>query len=435
MMRTWLESRASTRPVRDTRGRLHVGQVVGRCLPGAIVMAVLVPASTPASAQDSDAKMEELQQQIELLQRQLEDLRGQVEAQRSAPPPAAPVEDASEPAFSVELSGQIDQGMLVTDDGQDTNFFFVDNANSSSRFRIVGEGAIDDEMTYGTNLAVQIQPNASNVVNQIDQTTGSVGFTVRNVEAYLDHERFGRVWIGQGDTASNNTAEVDLSGTSVVGYSSVSDMAGGMLFRGQDGTLSDTQIGDVFSNFDGLSRQTRIRYDTPKFFNFQASAGVISDQRYDAALTYAAEIFGVKLAAAAAWSANTPDSSHIIDGSVSALLGANAGVFEGVSLTFSSGTERFDEDERDNPLNLYGKLGYQFAPFSIGTTAFSVDFGQTQDLAQNGDRAKTFGAQAVQNVDQAATELYLGYRFHELDRDDAAFQDINAVLTGARVKF
>ena len=41
----------------------------------------------------------------------------------------------------------------------------------------------------------------------------------------------------------------------------------------------------------------------------------------------------------------------------------------------------------------------------------------------------------VQNVDPVATEVYAGYRFFNLSRDDADFDPINAVLTGARVKF
>jgi hypothetical protein len=413
---------------------VFVGPSVLRSLVGAAAIGVLAPVGIQAQAQEADAQMEKLEQQIEELQRQLEDLRDQVARQQTPPPSAAPA-DGGKPRFTLDLSGQIDQGILVADDGQDTNVFFVDNSNSSSRFRMVGEGAVTDDVTAGTNLEVQIQPNASSQVSQNDQNLGSVGFTARKVEFYFDHDRYGKVWVGQGDTASNNTAEVDLSGTSVVGYSSVSDMAGGILFRDQDGVLSDTAIGDVFSNFDGLSRQTRVRYDTPRFYGLQASTSAISDRRWDAALTYAAEIFGAELAAAGAYAYDYPNDSDIVDGSISVLLGDNAGVFEGVSLTFSAGSQLFDESGRDNPVNYYGKLGYQFAPLTIGTTAFSADFGQTNDLAQNGDEAKTFGVQAVQAIDAVSTDLYLGYRHHKLDRDDADFQNVNAVLTGGRVKF
>ena len=42
---------------------------------------------------------------------------------------------------------------------------------------------------------------------------------------------------------------------------------------------------------------------------------------------------------------------------------------------------------------------------------------------------------AVQNTDRIATELYFGYRNHDLDRPGIAVDDINTALFGARVKF
>jgi hypothetical protein len=45
------------------------------------------------------------------------------------------------------------------------------------------------------------------------------------------------------------------------------------------------------------------------------------------------------------------------------------------------------------------------------------------------------GVFMVQNIDPVATELYAGYRYDDLSRNNADFDPINAVLTGARVKF
>ena len=48
---------------------------------------------------------------------------------------------------------------------------------------------------------------------------------------------FGTLRLGQGDTASNGTSEVDLSGTDVAAYSSVADVGGSFEFRdGSDKT-------------------------------------------------------------------------------------------------------------------------------------------------------------------------------------------------------
>jgi hypothetical protein len=55
--------------------------------------------------------------------------------------------------------------------------------------------------------------------------------------------------------------------------------------------------------------------------------------------------------------------------------------------------------------------------------------------ARTATRPRGVGAFVVQNLDPVATELYFGYRHFDLSRDGADFDPINAVLTGARVKF
>jgi hypothetical protein len=43
--------------------------------------------------------------------------------------------------------------------------------------------------------------------------------------------------------------------------------------------------------------------------------------------------------------------------------------------------------------------------------------------------------QLVQNVEDYGIELYAGYRFHTLDRDDADFDDIHVFSAGSRIRF
>jgi hypothetical protein len=56
-------------------------------------------------------------------------------------------------------------------------------------------------------------------------------------------------------------------------------------------------------------------------------------------------------------------------------------------------------------------------------------------LAADGDEATSYGAFLVQNLEPVATQLYLGVRNHALDRPGGDFDDLFAILTGARVKF
>ena len=333
-------------------------------------------------------------------------------------------------AVDFKISGQINRAILWGDNGNDSDLKFVDNDNSSTRFRFTGSNDFENNFSVGIVWEVEMQSNASNDpdidIGENDDT-GDVTFTERKMEFYVNHQTFGRLWLGQGDTASNSTSEVDLSGTDVVTYSAVGDMAGGFTFRTSDDALTPRPaIGSVFSNFDGLSRRDRIRYDTPTFYGFYGSTSYMNGQSYDFALRSAHEWEGFgKLAAAIAYvpGNNQRDEFRQYNGSISFLHNS------GLNLTFSHGTKDFDVRDSDDGKNYYGKLGYKF-----GKWALSVDYAYSENVAQDDDEATAIGAAAVWNI-WDSVQFYGGYRWHELDREGVDFEDINAVMVGGRVKF
>ncbi len=331
-------------------------------------------------------------------------------------------------AVDFKISGQINRAVLWGDNGNNDDLKFVDNDNSSTRFRFTGENDFDENWKVGILWEVQMESNSS-ADDGIDigqnSDVGGTSFTERKIEFYVDHKKLGRISLGQGDTASNSTAEVDLSGTDVVNYSSITDMAGGFSFRDSDDNVVEF-IGDAFSNYDGLSRRDRIRYDTPTFFGFYASGSYMNGQTYDLALRSAHEWenFG-KLAAAVAYvpGNNQRDEYRQLDGSISFLHNS------GLNLTFSHGRRDFDNSDSDDGKNYYGKLGYQF-----GKWALSVDYTYSENVAQDGDEAQSIGGAAVWNI-WDSVQFYGSYRWHELDRDNVNTDDVNAVMVGGRVKF
>ena len=356
-----------------------------------------------------------------------------------AKPPAKPPEpkrvvETGQDKIKLLFYGQVNRAILYSNDGDKGYWYLVDNDNSSTRIGFLGSANPIGDFNIGTRIEVEFQTNASNEVSQRDQNGASDNnFKRRHFDIFVRSERFGKLSLGYGSTASDNTVEVDLSGTDVVGYSSVGDMAGGQFFFDKDtNSLSNTTINDVFANFDGIGRDDRLRYDTPDFYGFVASGSVVSGDAADVALRYSAKLGDFKLAAAAAYSdpAGTSDSTDdILSGSISVLHGS------GFSLTFAAGNQDHKASGRDDGTLYYGKLGYQRKFFSLGTTAMSVDYGRNEDVEQDSDEADTAGFQFVQNIDQWATEYYLGYRYHSLDRDNTDFDDINAVMTGLRVRF
>jgi len=338
--------------------------------------------------------------------------------------------------LNLKLSGQVNRGVLFADDGQDTNTFFVDNDNSSTRFRLTGDAAINEDWRAGFNIEIQAESNSTASVNQNEPNPSSEDFlSERKLEGYIEGTNFGRLTIGQGDTASNNTSEVDLSGTAVVGYSGVEDAAGGVLFRNGDGTLSDVSVGAAFTNLDGLSRRDRLRYDTPSFggLTFSASVGADSEEAdetfYDVAANYKGDVGGVKVAGAVAYASQTVGGAdqEIINGSVSALLDS------GFSLTLAGGNQETDGVADDVTFG-YVKAGYQADWTSLGKTALAVDYAVNENVLGLDDESTSYGLLAVQNIDSVGTELYAGVRTYEVD-GAGDLDDVTVVLAGARFKF
>jgi hypothetical protein len=313
-------------------------------------------------------------------------------------------------------------------DGDNTKVFHVDNVNSSSRLRVVGS-AERDAFTLGTRFEFEMRSNASTEVNQRNDDTGIQGFRERLVEAFFEHDDLGRVTIGQGATAADGTSETDLSGTTVIAYSSISDTAGGLLFFDDDAdALSGTSIGNVFNNFDSLSRQDRIRYDTPTFLGFTAAVDAVSDARWTAALRWSGQNDMIRAAAAFGYSDPGGDRDWILSSSASALH-----LPTGLSLTVSAAGR--DNPNRDDALSLYGKLGWQRDFFSFGRTHLALDIARNDDVAIEDDEATSIGFAAVQNITDFGLELYGLYRWHELDRNGADFDDIHIFTLGTRVRF
>ena len=107
--------------------------------------------------------------------------------------------------------------------------------------------------------------------------------------------------------ATDGVQEIDLSGTDVIAYSSVADSAAAQLLRLSDGTLTDIEIQDAFSNYDG-PRRVRVRYDTPEFYGFTAATAygrdLLSDDAdtrdeniFDASVVYGNEVSDVEFEA------------------------------------------------------------------------------------------------------------------------------------------
>ena len=338
----------------------------------------------------------------------------------------AQVVNIQDGGFSFTFGGQINRGFLFADDGVETNDFSVDNDNSSTRLRA---RAAYDFGTYvvGALIEYEFEFSSTATVNQLDSDQSSSVANERKFELFAETP-YGKFSYGQGDTASNGTSEVDLSGTGVIGYSGVADLAGGILFRNQAGTLTMQNVGGNFSNLDGNSRQERFRYDTPTLGSgFVVSVSAGEDDRNGVAVNYNSDFGNFTLASAISY--NQRQGADRMNGSVSVKHTPT-----GISVTFASGSDDLDNNSRDPGFN-YVKVGYERDFFDFGSTALSVDFYDGEDIASLGSNSDSLGIQVVQNIDRYNLEIYGGYRSYSASSATESFQDIDALLVGARYKF
>ena len=331
------------------------------------------------------------------------------------------------------IGGQLNRAFLYVNDGEEGMYRHVDNENDSTRIFLNADGKINEDWSVGTQFIMLMRSNPSNEMSATAESAGAGSFEEEAAEVYFTHKRLGTLWLGQGDTATNGISETDLSGTSVAGYSSVGDLAGGFAFvTSATGARSSATIGGAADNLDGLDVADRIRYDSPEINGFHLSTSLLGNGIIDAALYYSGDVSGITVEAAAGWyngSGNTDAFTDGISGSVSALAPS------GFSLTLAAGTKSSATQGRDDPKFYYGKVGYQTKLNTFGTTAFAVDLGRFEDSAQNGDTLDTFGAQAVQEIEGTGSSVYVAYRYHTLDRSGTDFDAIHSIMTGAYVAF
>jgi hypothetical protein len=360
-----------------------------------------------------------------------------------AAPAAAAAEERITPPLVLDgavgdgfwLYGQINKGVLVYDDGDDAEIYpLVDNDNSSTRAGIWLRTMPAEDFTFSFNAEGEWKPYSTGAVSQLNDDVVLEETNLRKFEAIAALDGWGTLWLGQGSMASDGVAEQDLSGTTLVAYSSVSSSAGAQRFVTDGGTISPISVGRAFSNYDGLGRLTRLRYDTPTWsgFGLRASIGVDKlggdeDSQWDVAAVYGRDGETVAVRAAAGV-ASRADQSARVSGSVSMLHRET-----GLNLTLAGGGQ--ERDGGDDPYFGYAKLGWTGKTLFADPTAFSIDLYGGASVATSGSESITAGLAVVQPVKRLQTDFYATLRWYDYDDAAASYQSGLAVLTGARFRF
>jgi hypothetical protein len=331
-------------------------------------------------------------------------------------------------AFEVKLSGQVNQLIMWTDNGNASDFFIADNDNSSTRFRFTGTETFG-KVDTGFKIELEAQRNATDTLDIPNTGDGDFEFNDRWLEVYFEGV-YGKISIGKGSGAADNTSETDLSGTAVIMYAAVNDTTADFTWTFDNGTKIvrngvNLAVGDTRSNFDGLSRNERVRYDSPKFAGFSLAGSITNGDAWEVSGWYTGDFDALGKLAASIGYVDSNDRSPLTytqwGGSVSWLHPI------GINVTLSLGQR--DTDGDTNADNGYAKVGYKF-----GMHAVAVEYGQTSDLDQKGDTSDNLGAAYVVNP-WSGIEFYAAVRSFSFEQYGPNPENINQIMTGTRIKF
>jgi predicted porin len=216
---------------------------------------------------------------------------------------------------SLEVSGHVNEAVMFWDDGVEQNAYIVTNDNSRSRFRFKGKAKIDKDWSAGYLIEIGVRGANSKRSNQGDDegcgTGVDCGLDIRHSYWFIESKTYGKISVGHTGAASEAITEINLAHTKdIAKYSDVEDSGLGMLLRSStNGGLSGLSwrrlIGDSGDQPGEGERRNTVKYDSPAFAGFTATAAWGEDDYWDVGLRYEGEHHGFKIAAGIAYGENT----------------------------------------------------------------------------------------------------------------------------------
>ena len=345
---------------------------------------------------------------------------------------AAPGVVASQKKVKVKLYGQIARVFGFVGDGESVTFKQGEESSTSTRMGIDGRGKVTNDISLRTRFEFNVRSGDTGGGSQFVNQGGSASrFDVRHLDVILSSKKFGAVWMGRGDSATNGTSEVNLApgmSSARLGGTTASDIGEYMLLDKNSnlGTQAVATVDRFFDNFDGASRTNRIRYDTPTFFGFMGSVGLIDKHNVDAAINYEGKIAGTEIAGAVGYchskGTNSAGNSSCfgngttvagidqLNGSISVMLPI------GLGATFSGATQWQDRigtghSTKADPYNLSPSIFYTTKVTELGATTFEYAFQYCKNCGNKDDKGMGHQVTAVQQIDSIGGDYFLNFNY------------------------
>jgi hypothetical protein len=354
---------------------------------------------------------------------------------------------------SLTISGWVAEQVTWWDDGEESNTYVGGISTTlGTNVKFTGQATIVPGWTAG--YVLHLEADGSDTLAGTNRNTptgeglfaGSTNY-VQTLQSYwfIKSESLGKVGVGLQSMVSDNAAIlVDGSG-SLVPANWVTFDVGGFNYRNSGGGFGPTILGAGGCNGGGDCYGiplNSVRYDTPTFAGFSASAAWGEDDIWDVGLRYAGEVVGFKLAAVVTYGeSNSPNGASSLGNLIPASDYLQAGLYVqhiGTGLFGLVNYGDFQEDVvgADNSETWYFKAGLRQRWTPLGHTVLYGEYDRNENGFENGSESEFWGLGVVQEIDNAAMSLWVSYRQFSADSpSEPDLQDFDMIKAGALINF
>lgn len=376
---------------------------------------------------------------------------------------------------SLTISGYVAQELTWWDDGGERNVYFNGlGPTQATHVKLNGEARISPDLVAG--YLIRIQDLSNNPFGRrgalaMDQGSPNFdqGINLQMSYWYLQSKTLGGLSVGRLAPAAKSVAMfTDKSGTQIIdnytfldGFPQFTIRSGGDLvpagLRWGQLAFCYSQSVPLGGDCDGLVMNA-IRYDTPVFAGFSASASWGEDDDWQVAGRYTGEIAGFKTLIGVGYSESTDEnltaripglivkqSSYVQAGAYVEHLASGLFVHGAYGHEDNGGTVLAGGVTPPDGSHWYAKGGVRKKWSPLGATIVYGFLGQYLDqiapgALQLGITSSTldhFGGGVVQEFDRASLSIWLKYRDQSADIDAAIgpLDDFRSISTGALINF
>lgn len=346
------------------------------------------------------------------------------------------------PDIKVSMDGWINvAGMGAWGDEDEEFLGFTNNEAYTSRFNIHAQANPFNDVTFGMDFEAAVYFDGTEF-----NSTSDAGLNNEDSNSFIDIDPFiaqmyaltpwGSFFWGLIHPASEGTGS-DIYPDANYGQNVMSrtlmpvhipSLGGIDGLNFEDDDIAEEEVGDVFDANDGIGGPRKgIRFDSVSYNGLTFHAGAYKNGDWDAALRYAIAVNAMRfmMGIGHAYKTSGDDDRTITSGS--ARLEYPWGNGHSSALQFAFGLDHDDDDfngaaDNNNGESYYGRAEHTLDAFGIGPTTFAIEYALNQDIVDNiadvdDDDATMVGAGVVQQIPGYGTDIGIGWRRLDLDRD------------------